>query len=52
MQFVLFVLVLLLASPLIVFAAPLILYVVPLIIVGLLINYALDVQHTARHHYA
>jgi hypothetical protein len=49
MQFILFVLVLFLASPLILFAAPLILYIGPLIILGLLINYALDEKHTAHH---
>ncbi len=50
MQFVLFVLVLILASPLIIFAAPLVLYIGPLVIVGLLISYALDEKHTVKNH--
>jgi hypothetical protein len=49
MQFVLFILVLILASPLIIFAAPLILYVVPLIIAGLLISYFLDEKQNRAH---
>ena len=50
MQFVLFILVLFLASPLIMFAAPLILYVLPLIIAGLLISYFLRDDHSGHHH--
>jgi len=50
MQFVLFILVLILASPLIIFAAPLILYVVPLVIAGLLISYFLDEKRAGAQH--
>ena len=50
MQFVLFVLVLILASPLIIFAAPLILYVLPLVVVGLLISYFLDDRRAVTQH--
>jgi len=50
MQFVLFVLVLILALPLIIFAAPLVLYIGPLIIAALLISYALEERHIVKNN--